>query len=486
MKHPGLRLQIALLSALLASLLLGGCGYVFLRVHEQISLNRIDRELRSIGAANLDRGFAIDHWLRLERNLNFMAEQQSSRYIMQVSGPQFHDFHRSENWPKSITESSLPKLAAEASEPSEPLDAMTAMQRGQRPQRHGDPLRRDGAPLPRKPTLFVTREAEGHAYRIALMGNSYTTFVLGYDLAEVAEGRAELLRAFAIGLPVILLGIAGGASWLAMRALKPISQLTKTVENVHARGLDQRLNTFGYASEFQRLIEVFNAMLVRLEQSFHQSNRFTADAAHELRTPLTVLQGEMELALQEAQHDSPEQRRLVLLIDEVEHLKAIVEKLLLLSQADAGKLPLDLQTVDLSEMMHEVIADAQILANGILVEHDIAPGVTLHADPVLLHQLIQNLAANALRYNRPDGHVRFVLRHDGPRVELTVINAGPGIPEADQDKVFKRFHRADPARNRAQGTGLGLAIAQEIAAAHGGKLELLKSDPDETVFRLLI
>lgn len=484
MKRPGLRLQIALLSALLTSVLLGACAYVFLRVHEQITLNRIDRELRSIGAANLDRGFAMDHWQRLERNLNFMAEQQQSRYIMQVSGPQFHDFHRSENWPKSITEDSLPKLAAEATEPPEPLDAITAMQRGPRPPRPGEAPRRNPPPLPRKPTLFLSREADGHTYRIALMGTEHTTFVLGYDLAEIESGMNELKHAFFIGLPVILIGIAGGAWLLAGRALRPVSQLTQTVENVHAHGLDQRLDSKGHAGEFQRLIEVFNAMLARLEQSFHQSNRFTADAAHELRTPLTILQGEMELALQEAPNDSAEQRRLVPLLDEVEHLKAIVEKLLLLSQADAGKLPLDLQRIDLSAMMHEVIADAEILANGLRIEHDIAPGIIVQADPILLHRVLQNLAANALRYNLPGGHVRFVLSRENDHIHLTVANTGPGIPEADRDKIFQRFHRADPARNRTQGTGLGLAIASEIATAHGGTLELLKSDEEETMFVL--
>lgn len=484
MKPPGLRLQIALLSALLTSVLVGVCGYVFMQVHQQISLNRVDRELRSIGAANLDRGFAMDHWQRLERNLNLMAEQQQSRYIMLVSGPQFNDFHRSANWPKPITEVSLPKLPAEATEPSEPLDPLTKMQRGPRPPRPGEPPRRDGPPLPRKPSLFLTREAEGRSYRLAIMGNSHTTFILGYDLAEIDTGMDELRKAFFIGLPLILLGIAGGAWLLAGRALTPIAQLTQKVESVHAHGLDQRLDLRGHASEFQRLIEVFNAMLGRLEQSFHQSNRFTADAAHELRTPLTILQGEMEQALQDAPAGSAEQHRLVPLLDEVQHLKAIVEKLLLLSQADAGRLPLDRQSVDLSEMMHEVISDAEILADGLHIEHEIAPGIIVQADPVLLHQVLQNLAANALRYNRPGGRVRFDLCQSSEQIHLTVTNTGPGIPEAGRDKIFQRFHRADPARNRSEGMGLGLAIAKEIILAHGGTLELLSSNEDETVFIL--
>ena len=110
----------------------------------------------------------------------------------------------------------------------------------------------------------------------------------------------------------------------------------------------------------------------------------------------------------------------------------------------------------------------------------------MRADSILLHQLLQNLSANALRYNQPGGFVRFTLAQDEKSLRITVANSGPGIPEADRKKIFQRFHRADASRNRAEGVGLGLAIAREIARAHGGELELLSSPPNETCFGLTL
>ena len=486
MKSLSFRLQIALLSALLTSALLAACGYVFWRVNEQIHLNRLDRELRNVASPNLERVFGKDHWERLENALDFMAGPQSGRYIMLVRDLDDAVRHRSKSWPMSLDERLLPVLAKEATEVPEELDPASRLHRAPPPARPGDPLTRDNPPLPRKKPIFITRSIEGRAWRIGVMGNPYTTLVLGVDMAEIEAGMTELQRAFMIGLPIVMLCVAAGGWLLAGRALRPVRVLTQAVEGVHAHGLDQRLDLAGHDSEFRRLVEVFNAMLARLETSFHQSNRFTADAAHELRSPLAILQGELEQALQHSPDDSAEQRRIVPLLDEVQHLKAIVEKLLLLAQADAGKLPLDLQPVNVSEMLHEVIADAEILANGLRIEHDIAPDCIVRADAILLHQLLQNLSANALRYNQAGGFVLFTLTQDEKSLRITVANSGPGIPEADRKKIFQRFHRADASRNRAEGVGLGLAIAREIARAHGGELELLDSPSDETCFGLTL
>lgn len=486
MRRISLRLQIALLSALLTCALLGICGYSFWSINERIHINRVDRELRNLGAANLDRVFGKDHWERLEKALEFMSSPDAGRYILLVRNEKGDWVYQSPHWPKSLPSQSLPQLPAEATEPGDELDAASRLHRAPPPPRAGEPLTRNNPPLPRKKSAFVTVHAEGRHWRVGVMGNPYTTMYLGADLAEVEEGMAELREAFFIGLPLVILGIAAGSWLLAGRAWKPIRQMTRAIENVTAKGLDQRLNSKGHAGEFESLIKVFNAMLGRLEQSFLQSNRFTADAAHELRTPLTILQGEMEQALQEAPPDSAEQHRVVNLLEEIQHLKAIVEKLLLLSQADAGKLPLDLQPVDLSGLLLDVIADAEILAGGLRIDHDLAPGCIVEADPILLHQLLQNLSSNALRYNVPGGFVRFVLERHPGRFEVTVANSGPGIAESDRDKIFQRFHRADSARNRSEGTGLGLAIAREIARAHGGELELDRATADETRLRLTL
>ncbi|MEN6305861.1 MAG: ATP-binding protein, partial [Armatimonadia bacterium] len=237
--------------------------------------------------------------------------------------------------------------------------------------------------------------------------------------------------------------------------------------------------------EFERLIKVFNAMLERLEQSFHQATRFSADAAHELKTPLTILQGELEQALQEAHTGSRQQRVYSELLEEVQRLKTIIRKLLLLSLADAGQLQLTTRPLDLSAAVVELRDDTEVLAPELTVESDVAPGIWVEADPELLGQVLQNLASNAIKYNRPGGSVKYQLQRKDETARLTVINTGVGVPPEDLHKVFQRFYRANKARDRAvDGIGLGLSLAREIVRAHGGELALVSSRDDHTTFVL--
>lgn len=159
-----------------------------------------------------------------------------------------------------------------------------------------------------------------------------------------------------------MLLVGGGAWFLAGRALRPVQVLTRAAERVTARGLDQRITTPGNVREFERLVTVFNEMLDRLEKGFHQANRFSADASHELKTPLALLQAELEQALASTPSGSPQQQLYTSLLDEVQRLKAITQKLLLLSLADSGRLELHREPTDLSQLLANVIEDATALA----------------------------------------------------------------------------------------------------------------------------
>lgn len=296
---------------------------------------------------------------------------------------------------------------------------------------------------------------------------------------------ARLRTLFLALLPVVLGGVGAGAWWLSSRALRPVSQLTRSVEGITARGLDQRIGATAHDREFLRLVTVFNAMLDRLEKSFHQATRFSADAAHELRTPLTILQMDLEMALDSAEPGSETQRLCVRLIEEISRLRAIQEKLLLLSQADAGKLPLQPVPVDWSQAVREAADDARSLAPHLHVQETVPDGVIAPADPILLDQILQNLTTNAVNYNEPGGAIEFELRQQPDQLELRVSNTGPGIPEEHRPRLFQRFHRGDPSRHRETGgTGLGLSLAREIALAHGGELRLDAAPGPKTLFVL--
>jgi signal transduction histidine kinase len=213
-------------------------------------------------------------------------------------------------------------------------------------------------------------------------------------------------------------------------------------------------------------------MLERLERSFHQASRFSADAAHELKTPLTILRGRLEQARRKA-GDAVLRDDLSDLLDEVGRLSAITRKLLLLSQADAGKLDLNRSAVKLSELLGEMVADAQMLAEARSLTSSIAPGLIVSGDRVLLQQLLNNLLGNALRYASADGFVDITAIRTSTHAEVVFSNACRPIGPEERSHFFERFQRGDAAHSRGvEGSGLGLSLAREIARAHRGELTL--------------
>jgi heavy metal sensor kinase len=474
------RLKIALLSCAISGGLLVGAGALLWQLTYRMDLARVDRELRNLGHPQLERVNGGDHWVRFESTLGVVGgDGKSATFILWVRHED-RELHRSVHWPAGLDPTLLPELTT--------YEAPFVLEAGKSPPpppRRTEPISPDNPALPRKEPRFLTREAAGKTWRIGVMGNPYMTLVLGADLGQISEGMARLRSAYLAAMPVVLLLVAAGSWWLAARALRPVAVLTQTAEQVTAKGLDQRIPLLAYDREMARLIAVFNQMLDRLERSFHQATRFSADASHELKTPLTILQGELESALQSSPAGSPEQNRYAQLLEEIQRLKAITHKLLLLSLADSGRLTLDLQPLNLTEAIEEVIADAEILADGLTLEISLQPKVRVRADSDLLQQVLQNLAVNAIKYNRPGGRIRFELTGSSKHATLRVGNTGPGIPAADHEKVFTRFYRADPARNRqTEGTGLGLSLSREIVRAHGGELDLEPEAEGCTWFRL--
>jgi heavy metal sensor kinase len=319
-----------------------------------------------------------------------------------------------------------------------------------------------GGPLLHAPVQvesMFTRFADGQEWRIGVLSNPDVTFVLGLNLDQYNSELRWLRVMFLMLMPTALLLIAAGGWWISQRALRPIRALTRTAESITAKGLDKRIPAEEEDAEFARLISVFNGMLDRLERSFTQAVRFSADSAHELQTPLAILQGEIEQALQEGRPGSHEQQVLSRLLEEVQRLKTITRKLLLLSRADSGEL--------------RVCEDVEIMAPELHLEKAVEPNLWVAADPDLLRQVIQNLTSNAIKYNVAGGTVRIRLRHERGIQRLDVGNTGPGIPDSERERVFERFYRADKARNRRiDGAGLGLNLARELARAHHGDLVL--------------
>ena len=472
------RLRLALLVGALTAALLLAAGIASWAFTSRFNVERLDRELEHLAKANLDRVNDSSHWARLDDALAFVSgRDRPPTYVLWVKNGDRVEF-RSDRWPAGIVPESLavPRTPEGGVAPAAP------------PPPKRDRFTRENPPLPVRKTAFATRDADASAWRVAVAGNPYTTLMLAANLDELNADLRRLRGRYLAVLPLVLLVVGAGAWWLASRALRPVIALTRAAEAVTAAGLDRRLAAPADDREFQRLVTVFNAMLDRLEKSFHQARRFSADAAHELKTPIALLQAELEHALHAAPSGSPQQHTCSSLLDEVHRLKSLLEKLLLLALADGGRLALERTPTDLGALLANIVEDSAALAPQLRIESDFTPGAVAAADAVLLEQALQNLASNALKYNRPGGSVRFTLSLDAAAqsARITVGNTGPGISDTDRARVFERFYRGDPARtatrNRAAGTGLGLSLAREILRAHGGELALGKGRTDWTEF----
>ena len=342
-------------------------------------------------------------------------------------------------------------------------------------------------PMVREPTTFTARSG-GIDWRFgAFSSPSYTIFI-GLSLTDFYAEINRMARWY-VGAGVIGLAFAGlGAMWTSKRAMRPLERVVSTAQHLTASDLAERIPLQRDDNrEFAQLIDVLNGMMQRLQGSFQQAVRFTADASHELKTPLAIMLADLDDAVRHTTPGSSEHERFVSLFEEATRLKQITQSLLLLSQADAGRLPTHPEPYDLSSDLTRLIEDAEILCEqaGLTLEHHIAPGIGVNADRALLRQVFQNLLSNAIKYNRPEGRVTLQLSQQDSQIAFTITNTGPAIPAENQQRLFERFFRGDQAHNRkTDGFGLGLNIATELARANGADLRLVSSREDATVFEV--
>lgn len=330
-------------------------------------------------------------------------------------------------------------------------------------------------------------QLHGDAWRVVRAELAGDRGVVAANLvAPQAEIRQALFRALGVEIPIALALTGLGAWVLAAFTMKPVNRLREAMKAVAPHALDRRLPQTNEDHEFQELIRAYNTMLERLERSFQQASRFSADAAHELKTPLTILRGRLEQVRRkngsEALHADLSE-----LLDEVSRLSDITRKLLLLSQADSGRLELQLTRIDLTMLLHDLVADAPMMVEDRALSSSIDDGLVVSGDAVLLQQLLNNLLSNCVRYSTAGGWIDIRAHATVAHVEIVFSNACRAIEETARVRLFERFFRADVSHNRgADGHGLGLSLAQEIARAHGGTLILMPSPATEVHMKLTL
>jgi len=330
--------------------------------------------------------------------------------------------------------------------------------------------------------IATVKNASGENLRVASTSTKLNNIYVAYPLLELKELLDDLFSVFLILIPIALAFSIGGGWFLAYKSLKPVDNITKTVQQITAHNLNQQIPERNIDDEIGRLISTFNDMIGRLQKSFEQVRQFSIDASHELRTPLTIMRGEVELALRSPKSSEEYRRILASILEEVIHLSTIIDNLLTLSKADLGQQEISFnEKVNLKELMDEMLEDGEIIA----MKKNISLGLkhneelSIYGDRSRLRQLILNLIDNAVKYTPEKGEVVLSLEKENGYAKIIVQDTGIGIPKEEQSKIFNRFYRVDKGRSREQGgSGLGLSIAKWIAEMHKGRIDV-ESEPNK-------
>ncbi len=240
--------------------------------------------------------------------------------------------------------------------------------------------------------------------------------------------------------------------------------------------------------ELGHLARVFNSLLARLEQSFEQLRRFTSDASHELRTPLTAIRSVGEVALQKDGSREEYRDTIGSMLEEVNRLTALVDNLLTISRADAGRIPLHPTVFSAMDLAREAAGLFEVLVEEkgqqIRIQGD--EGASVRGDRVFLRQALVNIIHNAVKYSPIGGIILVGVQHEPQGgIHLHIADSGPGIAPEHATKIFERFYRVDESRSReAGGAGLGLSIAQWAVRVHGGDIHLLAGQGSGCTFQI--
>ncbi len=313
---------------------------------------------------------------------------------------------------------------------------------------------------------------EEDTYRLVALGvtagGTPYTVVVGRSLGPVTDSLQTVGSLLAFGFPLLLVVVGAATFWFVGRSLRPVEAIRSQVAGMSGRDLSRRVPVPEARDEVTRLAVTMNAMLDRFESAQRAQRQFVADASHELRSPIATLKASAEVS---ATH--PDQTDHPLLVEgflaETQRLERLVNDLLLLARVDERGLRPDRREVDLDDFLDA--ERARVRASGLDVQTRIS-AVRALGDPHQLAQAVRNLVDNAMTHAATT--VTLALRRDGPIAIIEIGDDGPGIMEADRERIFDRFVRLDESRERGRGgTGLGLAIVREIVAAHGGAVSVV-------------
>ncbi|MDP7339634.1 MAG: ATP-binding protein [Vicinamibacterales bacterium] len=338
---------------------------------------------------------------------------------------------------------------------------------------------------------IVVVPAEPAPFRLlgdsANVGGTPVVIQVGRSEAFMRLEVRELAFVLLLGLPLTVAVTGAGGYVLARGALAPLHRMTERARAITAARLNERLPIDSPNDELGRLASVFNDTLGRLESSFAQMRRFTANVSHELRTPLTAIRSVGEVGLRERRDATSYRHVIESMLEESDRLTSLVDRLLTVSRADTGDVKLALESVDLGNLADEVANHLGVLAEekdqSVAVEHVARP--SCRGDQITLRQAVINLVDNAIRHTPVGGQIRLRVAESPTSAILEVSDTGPGIPERDQTRLFDRLYRGS-RDGEPGGSGLRLSIAKWAVEANHGRLSYEQVNGGGSTFRITL
>lgn len=315
-----------------------------------------------------------------------------------------------------------------------------------------------------------TRDLFGRPCRLVTVRHEPYLIRIGTRLGTIERFQDYLLRGFGVSVPFVALVVFVGGWWLGKRAVAPVVAITRAAETISAENLHERLPVPATRDEIARLTAVLNGTFDRLQASYEAATRFSADASHQLKTPVAVLRAGLDHLASAA--DPSLTSEIEGLRHQTRRLTALIDDLLLLAQADAGRLGLEAEETDLAPLVEAGLDDLDVLVHdrAITLSADLAERLPARADSRRIKIILQNLIENAAKYTPDGGLIRITTTIVDQTVALVIANSGDLIAEDDRVAIFERFRRGGAVGENIRGHGLGLNIARELAKAHGGDL----------------
>jgi two-component system OmpR family sensor kinase len=297
---------------------------------------------------------------------------------------------------------------------------------------------------------------------------------VGVSLAPMDRALERFLFLLVVGVPAGLIATFAIGRWLARFALTPLTRLAESTRAINIEDLGRRVTVRGAHDELDDVAAAFNDTLERLEHAIGEMRQFSTALAHELRTPLAALRGDIELAMLQ-RGGGDRQQRAASQLEEIDHLKRLIDQILVLARAEAGEIRLAVGAVDLGALAASLVEQIEPVAQarGIALQCEQVDAVIVQGDADWLKRLVLNLLDNAIKFTPAGGRVVLVVTRQGNVARLAVRDTGVGMDPGVKPRIFERFFRADPSRSRGiEGVGLGLSLVKWIVDRHHGRIEV--------------